>query len=158
MNTPTRVLLTALLCTAAVACSKKVKEEAPVDTTPTTPTFYEVGGTDTPINGDGVAANATGAIPLADIANQVVLVTTTDIATQTVDEDTLFGASKSFAAEGVPDAPINSVLLVGEKSGSNGVQVYYVTDGSGDDDLSVTLVGTLSGVSLANVHANNLTL
>ena len=38
MKTPTRVLLTALLCTAAVACSKKVKEEAPVDTTPTTPT------------------------------------------------------------------------------------------------------------------------
>ncbi|WP_133000633.1 peptidoglycan-associated lipoprotein Pal [Luteimonas arsenica] len=37
MNTPTRVLLTALLCTAAVACSKKVKEEAP-PATPTTPT------------------------------------------------------------------------------------------------------------------------
>lgn len=37
MNTPTRVLLTALLCTAAVACSKKVKEQPPVDTTPSTP-------------------------------------------------------------------------------------------------------------------------
>lgn len=37
MKTPTRVLLTALLCTAAVACSKKVKEEAPVDTGPSTP-------------------------------------------------------------------------------------------------------------------------
>ena len=35
MNSTTRILLTALLCTAAVACSKKVKEEAPpVDTTP----------------------------------------------------------------------------------------------------------------------------
>ena len=38
MNTPTRVLLTALLCTAAVACSKKVKEEPPPATTPTAPT------------------------------------------------------------------------------------------------------------------------
>jgi peptidoglycan-associated lipoprotein len=35
MNSTTRVLMAALLCTAAVACSKKVKEEAPpVDTTP----------------------------------------------------------------------------------------------------------------------------
>ncbi|WP_242110645.1 peptidoglycan-associated lipoprotein Pal [Luteimonas aquatica] len=32
MNTTTRVLLTALLCTAAVACSKKVKETPPTDT------------------------------------------------------------------------------------------------------------------------------
>ncbi|MBB1473814.1 MULTISPECIES: peptidoglycan-associated lipoprotein Pal [unclassified Luteimonas] len=38
MKTPTRVLLTALLCMAAVACTKKVKEEAPVDTGPSTPT------------------------------------------------------------------------------------------------------------------------
>ena len=37
MNTTTRVLLVALLCTAAVACSKKVKEEAPVDTGTTAP-------------------------------------------------------------------------------------------------------------------------
>ena len=33
MNTTTRVLMAALLCTAAVACSKKVKETPPpVDT------------------------------------------------------------------------------------------------------------------------------
>ena len=37
MNSTTRILLTALLCTAAVACSKKVKEEPVVDTTPTAP-------------------------------------------------------------------------------------------------------------------------
>ena len=36
MNTTTRVLLTAVLCTAVVACSKKVKEEPPVDTGPST--------------------------------------------------------------------------------------------------------------------------
>ena len=32
MNTTTRVLMTALMCAAAVACSKKVKETPPVDT------------------------------------------------------------------------------------------------------------------------------
>jgi peptidoglycan-associated lipoprotein len=34
MNATTRVLLTALMCTAAVACTKKVREVPPVDTTP----------------------------------------------------------------------------------------------------------------------------
>ena len=34
MKTITRVLLTAVLCTAAVACSKKVKETPPAETTP----------------------------------------------------------------------------------------------------------------------------
>src|SRR5574344_1025883 len=38
----------------------------------TTPIFYEVGGIGTTINGDGVAADATGAIALADIDNKVV--------------------------------------------------------------------------------------
>lgn len=39
MNTTTRVLLTALMCTAAVACSKKVKEAPPAtDTGPSTGT------------------------------------------------------------------------------------------------------------------------
>jgi peptidoglycan-associated lipoprotein len=36
MKTTTRVLLTALMCTAAVACSKKVKEAPPTDTGPST--------------------------------------------------------------------------------------------------------------------------
>ena len=50
MNSTTRVLLTAVLCTAAVACSKKVKEVPPTDTGvgtapvtdtgPTTPGMY----------------------------------------------------------------------------------------------------------------------
>ena len=38
MKTTTRVLLAAVLCTAAVARSKKVREEAPVDTGPSTGT------------------------------------------------------------------------------------------------------------------------
>ena len=36
MNTTTRILLTAVLCTAAVACSKKVKETPPATTGPST--------------------------------------------------------------------------------------------------------------------------
>ena len=36
MNTPTRVLLIAMLCTAAAACSKQVKEDPP-QTEPSTP-------------------------------------------------------------------------------------------------------------------------
>ena len=36
MNNTTRVLMAALLCTAAIGCSKKVKETPPVDTGPTT--------------------------------------------------------------------------------------------------------------------------
>ena len=36
MNTATRVLMAAMLCTAAVACSKKVKEAPPPPATPTT--------------------------------------------------------------------------------------------------------------------------
>jgi len=39
MNSTTRILLAALMCTAAVACSKQVKEEAPPPAQPTpTPT------------------------------------------------------------------------------------------------------------------------
>ncbi|MGV8930749.1 MAG: peptidoglycan-associated lipoprotein Pal [Luteimonas sp.] len=46
MNTITRVLLTAVLCTAAVACSKKVKEVPPVtDTTPSTGAVTDTGPT-----------------------------------------------------------------------------------------------------------------
>ena len=36
MNATAKILLTAVLCTAAVACSKKVKETPPADTGPTT--------------------------------------------------------------------------------------------------------------------------
>lgn len=36
MNSTTRILLAALMCTAAVACSKKVKEAPPAETPPAT--------------------------------------------------------------------------------------------------------------------------
>lgn len=57
MNVTTRILITALMCTAAVACSKKVKEAPPVDTGsdttgvtdngPATPGAYMPGDLDT---------------------------------------------------------------------------------------------------------------
>jgi peptidoglycan-associated lipoprotein len=58
MNATTRILITALMCTAAVACSKKVKEVPPpmdtgpstapvTDTGPTTPGIYGPGDLDT---------------------------------------------------------------------------------------------------------------
>lgn len=47
MNATTRVLLTALLCTAAVGCSKKVKE-APPASTPTAPVTTETAPATTP--------------------------------------------------------------------------------------------------------------
>ena len=45
MNSTTRVLLTALLCTAAVACSKKVKETPPPVDTGTTAPVTDAGST-----------------------------------------------------------------------------------------------------------------
>jgi peptidoglycan-associated lipoprotein len=47
MNATTRVLLTAMLCTAAVACSKKVKE-VPPPATPTAPPTTETAPAPTP--------------------------------------------------------------------------------------------------------------
>ena len=58
MNAPAKLLLTAVLCTAAVACTKKVKEVPPADTDtgttapvtdtgPTTPGMYGPGDLDT---------------------------------------------------------------------------------------------------------------
>ena len=45
MNATAKILLTAVLCTAAVACSKKVKETPPVDTGPTTAPVTDTGPT-----------------------------------------------------------------------------------------------------------------
>lgn len=122
-----------------------------------TAAFYEKANQGTTVGDDGVAANSTGAIALEKIDKKVVLVTTADISTQVVDEATLFKAGGVFAAEeDTMTTPINSVLLVGETSGTDGVKVYYVTDGTDQNDMTVTLVGTLSGVSLQNVHEANL--
>ena len=45
MNKTSRILITALLCTAAVACSKKVKEVPPADTGPGTAPVTDTGPT-----------------------------------------------------------------------------------------------------------------
>lgn len=53
MNTATRVLLTAVLCTAAVACSKKVREVPPADTGPSTGTVTDTAPTRPGMYGPG---------------------------------------------------------------------------------------------------------
>jgi len=116
--------------------------------------FYEVANAGTAIADDGVAEDSTGEIALANLDKKVVLVTASDISKVTVDEDNLFGSGDAFAAEGT--TAYNMVLLVGETSGTDGVKAYYVTDGTAADDMTITLVGTLAGVSLADVHADNL--
>ena len=118
--------------------------------------FYDRTGDGTTIGEDGVAAASTGEIALFNIENQVVLLTTSDISTQAVTKAALFGSGRAFAAESDPIDLLNFVLLVGEADGTDGVRVYYVTDGTAANDMSITLVGTFSGVSLANVHADNL--
>src|SRR3546814_13442774 len=45
MSTISRVLLTPVLCTAAVACSKKIKELQPADTGPSTGVVAQTGPT-----------------------------------------------------------------------------------------------------------------
>jgi hypothetical protein len=120
----------------------------------TSAAFYDVTTTGTAIADDGVSATGTGAIALAGLNTKVVLVTAADITAATVTETALFGAGKAFAAEGTTAYKI--VLLVGETSGTDGVKAYYVTDGTGADDMAITLVGTMDGVSLANVNAANL--
>src|SRR3546814_20939453 len=56
MNTISRVLLTAVLCTAAVACSKKVKELPPADTGPSTSVVDQTGPTTPGAYGPGALA------------------------------------------------------------------------------------------------------
>ena len=54
MNATTRILITALMCTAAVACSKKVKEvPPPMDTGPRTAPVTETGPTTPGMYGPG---------------------------------------------------------------------------------------------------------
>ena len=52
-SSTTRVLMTVMLCTAAVACSKKVKEVPPPMTTPSTAPATEPGPTTAGVYGPG---------------------------------------------------------------------------------------------------------
>lgn len=100
-----------------------------------------------------VADTATTAIALSDIGGRVALVSTSDITSATITEAALLAASKAFAAEGT--VAYNIVLLVGETAGTDGVKVVYVADGTGTDDMTVDVVGTLTGISLSGLVSNN---
>ena len=64
MNNAARILLAAVLCTAAVACSKKVKETAPTDTGP---------GSTTTQPGDSTGPVASGAYGPNDLDTDACL-------------------------------------------------------------------------------------
>lgn len=67
----------------------------------------------------------------------------------------LFGSNLEFAAEGTT-ADVEFVLAVGEASGTDGVKLYQVNDGSGSDDMSITQIGLIENNSLADILIANL--
>ncbi len=102
-----------------------------------------LGGTAS-LNTTAVSGTGTGTAAWAD--KEVTMVTVADVSTVSFTEANFFAASKAFAAEGTTAKA--GIFLVGEATGTDGVKVYAVTDGTAADDLAITLVGTLSGVAL----------
>ncbi|MCK2126664.1 DUF4214 domain-containing protein [Thauera aromatica] len=99
-----------------------------------------------------VDGSASGGIALADIASKVVLVSVSDIS-GTFDEAALFASNKPFAAEDT--TALDIVLVIGETSGTDGVKVYHVKDGTEADDMTVTQIASLVGISLADFNLGN---
>jgi Ca2+-binding RTX toxin-like protein len=99
-----------------------------------------------------VSATSTGAISLGTLDEKAVLVSVADVSVAITEAD-LFGAGKAFAAEGTTAREM--VLVVGEASGTDGVKIYQVVDGTGADDLTITLIGTLNGISFDGVVSSN---
>jgi Ca2+-binding RTX toxin-like protein len=94
------------------------------------------------------------AIALANLNNLFVYYSVADISSATIDEASLFGANQEFAAEGSAD--IQFVLAVGETTGTDGVQLYQVTDSAAGNDMSITQILTLDNASLADILVANL--
>jgi hypothetical protein len=102
-----------------------------------------------------VAGTSTAAVALSNVSGKLATVSVADVtADGFTTEASFFAASKAFAAEGT--TAYSMVFLVGETSGTDGVKAYYVTDGTGADDMAITLVGTLSGISLSGLVTGNL--
>jgi hypothetical protein len=89
------------------------------------------------------------------VNNKFVHLQVTDVSSITVNEASLFGANLEFAAEGTT-AGVEFVLAVGEASGTDGVKLYQVNDGSGSDDMSITQIGLIENNSLADILIANL--
>lgn len=107
--------------------------------------------------GTAIVDGSTGAISLADVNNKFVFFQVADVASAIIDEASLFAAGAEFAAEG-STAGIEFILAVGEASGTGGVKLYQVTDGSGVDDMVITQIAELQNNSLADILSANLIL
>jgi Ca2+-binding RTX toxin-like protein len=105
-------------------------------------------------NGTAVVDGSKGAIALADVNNKFVYFQVTDVGTATINETELF-AGGEFAGEGTA-AGIEFILAVGEASGTDGVKLYQVTDGADTDDMVITQISLIEGISLANILTANL--
>jgi Ca2+-binding RTX toxin-like protein len=105
-------------------------------------------------NGTAVVDGSTDPIALADVNNKFVYFQVTDVGTATINETELF-AGGEFAGEGTA-AGIEFILAVGEASGTDGVKLYQVTDGADTDDMVITQISLIEGISLANILTANL--
>ena len=105
-------------------------------------------------SGTAVADGSTGNIALAGLNNKLVFVSTADV-TGTFTEATLFAADE-FAVEGT--VAYEFVLAVGEATGTDGVRLFQVTDGTGADDMAVTEIGVVNGFALDALTATDFTI
>ena len=105
-------------------------------------------------SGTAVDATANNAIALASVDNKFVYFEVSDVTSATIDEASLFGGSLDFAAEGT--STIEFVLAVGEGSGTDGVKLYQVNDGTGANDMAITQIALIENNSLADILNANL--
>ena len=105
-------------------------------------------------SGTAVDATANNAIALANVDNKFVYFEVSDVTSATIDEASLFGGSLDFAAEGT--STIEFVLAVGEGSGTDGVKLYQVNDGTGANDMAITQIALIENNSLADILNANL--
>jgi hypothetical protein len=89
------------------------------------------------------------------VNNKLVYFQVADVSSATIDEASLFAGGAEFAAEGTA-AGIEFILAVGEASGTDGVKLYQVTDGAGEDDMAITQIALIEGNSLADILTANL--
>ncbi|PXW67340.1 Ca2+-binding RTX toxin-like protein [Loktanella sp. PT4BL] len=109
-------------------------------------------------SGTAVAEGSSGEITLASVNGRFVYLSVADVSTADISEASLFGSGQEFAAEGTP-SPLDFVLAVGETSGTDGVKIYQVFDGADPNDMTITQIGLVSSVSLADIDpTNNLDL
>jgi hypothetical protein len=103
---------------------------------------------------NAIVDGSPGAIALTDVNNKFVYFEVADVNSATIDEASLF-AGGEFAVEGTT-AGVEFILAVGEASGTDGVKLYQVTDGAGEDDMAITQIALIESNSLADILTANL--